>query len=560
MYDVAIIGGGHNGLVCACYLAKAGLRVAVLEKRPIVGGAVCTQTDLIEGCRIDVGSSVHIMIHLTPIVKDLELAGCGLEYIEMDPWAYYPVLGTDTGISFYRDLEKTCESISRFSYRDAMTYKKFVLEWQKLNEGVFETFLAPPSPGKLFWTIFKQNVFGNKSDVPHLEMVRKLMAPYGQLVEEMFENEHLRTALLWLSAQSGPAPSEVASGDMLGWNAMIHKSGAKRAKGGSGMLTQALAKRLEEWGGEVILDATVTSIEKGNRQRWRVNYHSTAQQTCVERRIEAKAVVGACHVQTLFLDLIKETPADLKKRIETLRVGNGFGMMVRHLVDELPIYGSEEHPNNTITEHKHIAFGPADVPPLSAQEIVPEIKLPSIQPYHSAMQLLCPNKDYLQSSHCDFSCGRPPHAPSVVAMTFSAIDPTLAPEGKHLLYTWGQYHPYELKNGEHWDSIREREADKLYELVCRYAPNMRGKLIDRYVQTPLDIERTLGLLRANVMHLEMSIDQMFCFRPLPELSTYTTPLPGLYLTGASTHPGGGVFGASGYNTAQVVIKDWGKLR
>jgi phytoene dehydrogenase-like protein len=161
----------------------------------------------------------------------------------------------------------------------------------------------------------------------------------------------------------------------------------------------------------------------------------------------------------------------------------------------------------------------------------------------------------LNDSYRDFSFGLPPQKPSVVAMTFSAIDPTLAPEGKHTLFTWGQYHPYELKNAENWDAIAEREADKLYEVVCQYAPNMRGKMIDRYIQTPLAIERTLGLLRANVMHVEMSLDQMFFFRPLPELAAYTTPLKGLYLTGASMHPGGGVFAASGYNTAKVVLRD-----
>ena len=147
----------------------------------------------------------------------------------------------------------------------------------------------------------------------------------------------------------------------------------------------------------------------------------------------------------------------------------------------------------------------------------------------------------------------PPASPSVVAMTFSAIDPTLAPEGKHTLFTWAQYHSYELRNGEHWDQIREREADKLYDLVCQYAPNMKGKMIGRYIQTPLDLERDLGLLRGNVMHFEMSLDQMFMFRPLPEISCYRAPMKNLYLTGASTHPGGGVFGASGRNTAKVIL-------
>ena len=184
--------------------------------------------------------------------------------------------------------------------------------------------------------------------------------------------------------------------------------------------------------------------------------------------------------------MLPAAPAELKKRVARTRIGNGFGMIVRHAVEELPDYGDASAP-----------AGP----------------LPGTRDYQTSLQLLCPSVDYLTSSHRDFMFGLPPGKPSVVAMSFSSLDPTLAPPGKHVLFTWGQYHPYELSNGEDWDSIREREADKLYDLVCQYAPNMRGKMIDRYIQTPLDIERTLGLLRANVMHLEMSLDQMFMFRP-----------------------------------------------
>ena len=202
--------------------------------------------------------------------------------------------------------------------------------------------------------------------------------------------------------------------------------------------------------------------------------------------------------------MLPGAPDELKKRVARTRIGNGFGMIVRHAVEELPDYGDKSAP-----------AGP----------------LPGTKDYQTSLQLLCPSMDYLNSSHRDFIFGLPPQKPSVVAMSFSSLDPTLAPEGKHVLFTWGQYHPYELGNGENWDAIREREADKLYDLVCQYAPNMRGKMIARYIQTPLDIERTLGLLRANVMHLEMSLDQMFMFRPLPELAEYKVPgLPGLYLT------------------------------
>jgi phytoene dehydrogenase-like protein len=529
-YDVIVVGAGHNGLTCACYLAKAGRKVLVLERRHIVGGAVCTQDDLIPGYKLDVGSSAHIMIHLTPVLRDLELHKFGLEYLEMDPWAYYPIMGTGTGISFYRDIDKTCASIAKISPKDAEAYRAFVQHWGELNEGIFETFLKPPTPGKIFGTIFKRNLMNIRSRKlwSSLDTSRQLMAPYGQVIDELFEHPAMKTALLWLSAQSGPAPSEMASGDMLGWNAMIHKSGAKRAKGGSGALTQALAKCLESHGGKIACNAEVSEIVAESADHWTVSYHGESEYH--HRFIEhntAKRVVSAIHLHTLFAKLLKTVPEPLKKRVSRTRIGNGFGMIVRHAVEELPDYGDASAP-----------AGP----------------LPGTKDYQTSLQLLCPSADHLNSSHRDFMFGLPPQKPSVVAMSFSALDSTLAPEGKHTLFTWGQYHPYELSNGENWDAIREREADKLYDLVCQYAPNMRGKMIDRYIQTPLDIERTLGLLRANVMHLEMSLDQMFMFRPLPELSAYKVPdLPGLYLTGASTHPGGGVFAASGYNTAQVIL-------
>jgi phytoene dehydrogenase-like protein len=140
-------------------------------------------------------------------------------------------------------------------------------------------------------------------------------------------------------------------------------------------------------------------------------------------------------------------------------------------------------------------------------------------------------------------------------MTPSAVDPTITPPGKHSLYIWAQYHPYNLTNGQSWDDIREREADRLLETLSEYAPNIASSVTHRYIQSPLDIERNLGMLRGNIMHLDMSLDQMFMFRPLPELSSYRTPIPGLYLTGAGTHPGGGVSGASGRNTASTVLSD-----
>ncbi len=518
-YDCIVVGAGHNGLICACYLAKAGRRVLVLERRPVVGGAVCTE-EIMPGYKFDVGSSAHIMFRSTPIMEELGLAAHGLEYIEMDPWAFYPVPGQPQGISFHRDLEKTCASIAQVSPRDAGAYREFINRFRDVNEGVFETFMQAPKPGSIFGTIFRRNLFNARSRKvwSSLDTTRQLMTSYGRLIDETFESEEMRAALYWLAAQSGPPPEEIATGDLVGWQAMIHKHGAWRAKGGSGALTQALARCLRAMGGEVLTDQPVSRITRSGQQ--------FEVQTTPGQGHTARAVVAACHVQTTFRLLDPAlVPADLQHRVNHLRVGNGFGMIVRHAVHELPRYEGQ---------------------PVDER---------GVSPCHSSLQLLCPTREHLRQAFLDYQRGEPPRRPAVLAMTFSALDPGLAPPGKHVMFTWAQYHPYALSNGEDWDSIAEREADKIYDTVCEYAPNMRGALIDRYIQTPLEIERKLGLLRANVMHLEMSLDQMFFFRPLPELSAYRTHLPGLYLTGASTHPGGGVFGASGRNAAQVVTRD-----
>ncbi len=180
--------------------------------------------------------------------------------------------------------------------------------------------------------------------------------------------------------------------------------------------------------------------------------------------------------------------------------------------------------------------------------------------HHIAMQFMCPSLDYLERAYGDYLAGRPSSDPAVIAMTWSASDPSLAPEGKHVLFLWSQYFPYQLASGESWDDIQQREADKIWGVLRRYAPNMTpDKLIGQLVETPLYLERELGLPRGNVMHLEMSVNQMFLLRPALGLSQYRL-MPGLYLTGASTHPGGGIMGAAGRNAAAAVLHDLTKKK
>ena len=181
-------------------------------------------------------------------------------------------------------------------------------------------------------------------------------------------------------------------------------------------------------------------------------------------------------------------------------------------------------------------------------------------PEHRALQFICPDLDYLDRAYADYLAGRPAADPALIAMTFSAVDPTLAPPGKHVLFLWGQYFPYELAAAESWDAIGDQVADRMLAKLAEYAPNVADAVIGRLVQTPLWLERELGLLRGNVMHLEMSVNQMFTLRPALDMSNYRGPVRGLYLTGASTHPGGGIMGAAGRNAATVLLHDLSRKR
>ncbi|NCC36009.1 MAG: NAD(P)/FAD-dependent oxidoreductase, partial [Chloroflexia bacterium] len=438
--------------------------------------------EVIPGYKIDVGSSAHIMIHLTPIVKDLELEHYGLEYIQMDPFAFFPLPDGSGSISFYRDTEKTIQSIASVSPRDAEAYRRFLAYWTPLNEAVFDVFLNPPSVRRLFSTVGSATSQLPSAERNSFEVTRRLFTSYAQLINETFESEPMRAAMTWLAAQSGPPPDEIGAGDFFGWHAMMHTSGAAHPRGGSGELTQAMARSFKSAGGDLVLGAPVRRIIVKNGLVQGI-------ETVDGQRYSAPIVVSNTHVLTTMLDLVgpEHLSSTLVHRLRNIRIGNGFGMTVRCAAEELPDYlaapsGGQPHES------------------------------------HHGLQLLCPSMDYVRRAYEDYLRGQPAHDPAVIAMTFSAIDPDVAPPGKHTVFLWAQYFPYALSDGRHWDNVREEAADSILEVLYRYAPNMRGKIIDRFIQSPLDLERRIGLLKGNVMHVEMSFDQMFFFRPLPELA------------------------------------------
>ncbi|QXQ15734.1 phytoene desaturase family protein [Skermania piniformis] len=508
--DVAIVGSGHNALVAACYLAAAGRSVTVLERDRVLGGAVST-VERFPGHRVDRGSSAHLMIRHTGIVDELGLAEHGLRYLDCDPWGFAPAEpgSGSPPIVFHRDLDATCASIAAAcGERDADAYRRFVGLWGPRSARVLDAFGVTPGPRliRAFW--------GLPAPDGGSALSREFLTSGDALLDEMFDSERLKAALAWFGAQSGPPMSEPGTAPMVGFAALLHRIPPGRAVGGSGALTEALVSRLRAAGGSIRPETPVIALVRRGTG-WRVR--------TADGELSARRVIAGCHLLTT-LDLLAAggfDPAVLAGWRRRARVGPGIGMVVRAATAALPRYPS-----------------------------VPE------ELSATGLQLLVTDRHQLRRAHGAALAGELPPRPAVLAMSFSALDPSIAPPGEHQLSLWAQWHPRHLTGGRDWAGLAEPAAVAIVAELDRYAPGAAAEIGRRYVQTPADLERELGLIGGNVMHLEMSLDQMLLWRPLPELAGYRVPgAPGLYLTGASTHPGGGVSGASGRTVARLVRAD-----
>ncbi|GAB5521169.1 MAG: NAD(P)/FAD-dependent oxidoreductase [Rhodothermales bacterium] len=508
-YDVIVVGAGHNGLVTAAYLAKAGYHVGVFEKRDIVGGAVSTK-EIIPGYQFDLGGSAHILIRLTPIVDELELENYGLEYLELDPLFFAPFPDQDA-FYIYRDVDRTCEHLESKYPGGGDAYRRYYNDWIGFGQAVRETFLSTPSPlqlGKAF-------AFRKGLNIDWKKALPLIMRPYGDVVDAYFSEPKLKSALVWMAAQSGPPPTEPVSGPFVLWHPLYHESGVARPRGGSGMLTQALKNCIEAHGGEVHTNTPIDEVLVEGRRATGVRFSDSIA--------TARSVVFGTHILESMGRLL---PAEHRpKGLESLRVGNGFGAILRLALDKPVRYAADSSNDARI-----------------------------------ALQLICPSVQDINRTYGEYLTGRPATRPPIVGMSFSAVDDTLAPSGAEVLWLWAQYYPYALSNGAQWDDIEDEVADEILETFEQYAPGTRDRIVGQLFQHPLWLERELGLHKGNVMHLEMSIDQMFMMRPMLGMANYKTHLKGLYLTGASTHPGGGIMGASGRNAARVVLRDLERKR
>src|SRR5581483_4503953 len=400
------------------------------------------------------------------------------------------------------DLAQTCASIETArGSADAAAYRAFVETWTPPTRAFLAAGSRPPTArnlGRAAWAASRRHVH-NRS-----ETVRNFMQPADDLITATFRDPRLRAAIGWWAAQSGPPPHAVGTAPIAGTVAMFHMQPAGRPRGGSGRLSEALAARLASYGGALRCGDGAAHVSADDA--------GCTVVTSSGEKIGCRAVLAACHGVTTAR-LIGDVAA-----AGAMRVGHGIGMAARFLTTQLPAYH-------------------ADVPGI-----------------HTSMQLLVDSPEQIRAAYGDFLRREPAVDPPLIVMTPTATDPTLAPPDRHVVTAWAQWHPHELRDGT-WDERRDTVADGIAATIDRWAPGFAGSVIDRFVQTPVDLERELGLVAGNVMHVEMELDAMFALRPLPEWSGYRSPYPGLYLCGASTHPGGGVWGASGRNAAAVMVRD-----
>lgn len=518
MFDVIIIGAGHNGLVCACYLAKAGLKVAVFERRSIVGG-MCVSEEIWPGFKLSTGAYV-ISLFKRKFIKELKLEQHGLKIFLKDPMIFVP-FKNKSYIYLWSDVERTKKEIEKFSKKDSIAYEKWSSLWEKFSDIIELLMLNPPLGLDNFEEIieFLKNTYPvvkeTVKEIGLSEIQRIFLADAKSLLDEYFESEEIKAALVE-DAIIGSllGPSTPGSAYLMAHHEIGEVNGVKRAwgyvEGGMGGLTNALKSAAESLGVQIFLNSEVKKILiKNNR--------AEGIELANGRTFKSKIVVSNADPKTTFLKLVGEEnlPERLTRRIKVLK-SRGIAFKIVGILDELPDY---------------IGFGK------------------KLGPQHVSSSLILPSVEYAEKAFRDSLEGIPSREPVLSINIQSSVDSTVAIEGKHVFSIYAQYAPY---NSE-WDSIKDEYAERILETIREYAPNFRP--LKQLVLSPLDLERRFGATEGNIFHIDMCLDQLYNLRPLPEMSNYSTTIENLYLCGAGTHPGGGVSGMPGYNAAMKILRD-----
>jgi phytoene dehydrogenase-like protein len=530
-YDAVIIGGGHNGLVCACYLAAAGLSVRVLERRAIVGGAAVTE-EFFPGFRNSVASYTVSLLH-PKVIADLKLRQHGLTIIERPIANFVPLPGSGY-LKIGPTLAATQREVAKFSSRDAAALPAYYAMLERVAGVLRELSLqTPPNIGGGARTAFAALSAGNRLRRLGMPARRDVLDLFtksaGQMLDAWFESDPLKAAFGFDSIVGNFAsPYTPGSAYVLLHHVFGEINGKPgvwgHAVGGMGAITQAMATEARARGVEITTGAEVSRIAVTG---------GTAQAAILidGSRIEARCVVSNLNPKLLYLKLIDERDldSDFVNRMRNYRCGSAT-LRMNVALAELPDFGALPGSN--------------------------------VQPHHQSGIIMAPSLNYMEQAYFDARTRGWSHAPIVEMLIPSTVDATLAPSGKHVASLFCQHFSPELPGGASWDDVKAHAAEAVIDTVNQYAPNFKASILGRMVLSPLDLEREFGLTGGDIFHGALTLDQLYSARPVLGHADYRGPLARLYMCGSGTHPGGGVTGMPGHNAAREIIRDFrrGKCR
>lgn len=524
-YDAVVVGGGHNGLVAAFYLARSGLSTVVLERRPFVGGA-CVTEGFAPGFRASTGAYVLSMLR-ERIWRDMRLVGRGIRVDPAGPSLH--VFADGARLAVHDEMEPTIEEFARFSKHDARAYPAFEDRLSSVAEAIGPVFdWPPPDPrtrslvGLLHLSRYGRLMLAHRRLLQEAAFVFTTSAAH--LLDERFESEHVKAAIGWHAINDSlQGPSAPGSAYVLLHDHAADTAGAAArqwgfVRGGMGLLTEKMADAVRDAGGEIRTEAEVDRILVDGGRAVGVALKNGQE-------VRSQRVLSNADPKRTFLQLVdaSDLPTRFVAQVRSFRC-DGTSMKINLAVDRLP----------------QLAGSPGGV-----------------QPYHTGIMEF---GSTLADMDRDQALARQGVAveDSHVEVCFPTVhDPSLAPEGKHILTIDVNSQPYVVQQG--WDAIKERRADQVVAQLERSFPGLSASILHRQVLSPLDLERVLGITGGHALHGEMTPDQLLFLRPIRGWADYRTPVRGLYLCGAGTHPGGGVTGANGRNAAREVLRELRRL-
>src|SRR6202046_1184040 len=528
-YGAIVTGAGHNGLTAAAYLSRAGFSTLVLERREIVGGS-CVTEEIAPGCRASTTSYIASMLRPT-IIRDLDLGAHGLKMVPCDPGLLVPFADGPV-VPWWADRERATAEFRKLSPRDADTFVRVDDQLKKLARYLQPFFLEPPPDatqhGAAGWFELLRvgKRFRGMKGEEVAQLVSFLTGSLGDFLDRHYESEKMKTMFLANNVygkHGGPYQPGTAIGllfHLLSGGEHELQGFYGHVMGGMGSITHALAAAGKKLGVEIRTGTSVAHVHVRNGRARSVVLEDGTE-------LRSRVILSNADPKRTFLKLVdaKDLPEDFLFAVRGIKMQGPCAKV-----------------NMVLSEEPHFT---GTSPTATALE--------------RTFYTLVPSLEFAERCYDIAKFGEIPEELWVDCVVSSNADPSLAPAGKHILTCFVQYVPYHLREGN-WDENRELLGNRVVKKISEYAPNVPSAIVARQVLTPLDHERTYGLTEGNIFHGDLRLEQLFFMRPIPGWSQYRTPIPGLYLCGAGTHPGGGVTGAPGRNAAHQALRDWKKGR